>query len=150
MWRAMQCFGCSELTLQLIALIKFIKVVKIFFVDIIKHITEHGNIKNGHKTQTTLNIWRDELNKQSGVHSKCPVKENCWTTRSFLLERLLINAGWSGTSVTVSWLLQMKQIPHPYCSNFSKKQYMHEFSVLYFRELFPLNMSDYCIFSKKS
>jgi len=42
----------------------------------------------------------------------------------------------------------MKQILHPYCSNFSKKQYMHESSVLYFRELFPRNTSDYCIFSK--
>ena len=32
------------------------------------------------------------LNKQSGWHSKCPVKENSWRTRSFLQERLLVNA----------------------------------------------------------
>ena len=42
-----------------------------FFVDIIKHLLENGHIKNRHKKQATLSIWKAEHNKQSWLCSKC-------------------------------------------------------------------------------
>jgi len=40
-----------------------------FFIDSIKCPLEHGRIKNRHKRQATLSIWKAEHNKQSGIRN---------------------------------------------------------------------------------
>ena len=80
-------------------------------MDLIQHILEHGDIKNWHKTQATLNIWKAEHNKIVGGIPNVPcmkISELGIAVRKVTGKMF----GWSNTGENVLRLLQITHVAY--------------------------------------